>query len=127
MARMLRTAALALTLVACSHATQAGSGTTENTITEQEIDASEATNAYDVIQRLRRNFFSDRGKVTLRGTAPSRPNVFVDGVPYGELAALRNISARQVGQIRLYRAWEAQQKFGSGNAGGVIEVTTRLQ
>jgi hypothetical protein len=53
--------------------------------------------------------------------------VFVDGVPYGELAALRNISARQVGQIRLYRAWEAQQKFGSGNAGGVIEVTTRLQ
>ena len=35
------------------------------------------------------------------------------------------ISASQVQAIRLYRAWEAQQKYGNDVMGGVIEVTTK--
>lgn len=29
--------------------------------------------------------------------------------------------------LDLYRAWEATTKFGTGNMGGVIEVTTKTQ
>jgi hypothetical protein len=38
---------------------------------------------------------------------------------------LRNIPASQVSTIRLYRAWEATTKFGTGNMSGVIAITTR--
>jgi len=78
--------------------------------------------AYDVIQQLRRNFLTDRGKTMLIGSSPSRPTVFLDGAEYGEIPSLKNISARQVSSIRLYRAWETQQKYGNGYVGGVIEV-----
>lgn len=111
-------------MAACTHSSQRGGGS-ENTITEQEIDASGAITAYDVIQQLRRNFLTDRGKTTLIGSSPSKPTVFLDGVDFGPITSLRSISARQVASIRLYRAWEAQQKYGNGYVGGVIEVTTR--
>jgi hypothetical protein len=44
---------------------------------------------------------------------------------FGQIASLRTIPASQVSTIRLYRAWEAATKFGTGNMGGVIAVTTR--
>jgi hypothetical protein len=122
--RILRVAALTLVLASCTHPSRSGGGR-ENVITEEEIVGSSATTAYDVILRLRGNFFSDRGKTTILGTSSSKPNVYLDGVQYGELQSLRNIPAGQVATIRLYRAWEAQQKFGTGNSGGVIEVSTR--
>ena len=55
------------------------------------------------------------------------PNVYVDGIPYGPLSSLNNIPAQQILSIRLYRAWEAQYKFGSDNPAGVIEVTTKRE
>jgi outer membrane cobalamin receptor len=124
MARTLRILLLSLVLGACAQAGQKGSRDT-NVISEAEIDASGGTTAYDVIQKVRSNFLSDRGKTTLVGASPNKPSVFVDGVHFGEISALRSVSARQLASIRLYRAWEAQQKYGSGFVGGVIELTTR--
>jgi outer membrane cobalamin receptor len=124
MPRTLRILLLSLVLGACAQAGQTG-GRDTNVISEAEIDASGGTTAYDVIQKVRSNFLSDRGKTTLAGAAPNKPSVFVDGVHFGEISALRNVSARQLASIRLYRAWEAQQKYGSGFVGGVIELTTR--
>ena len=125
MIRTLRLALLALSLAACTHASNAPAGGRENEITEDEIEASGAITAYEVVQKVRRNFLTDRGKTTILGSSPSKPTVILDGVPYGELSSLRNISARQVAVIKLYRAWESQQKFGNGYVGGVIEVTTK--
>ncbi|HEV7991349.1 MAG TPA: hypothetical protein VGP25_05955 [Gemmatimonadaceae bacterium] len=126
MIRTVRIAVLALCLGACAHASKSpNGGGAENEITEQEIDASGAITAYDVVQKVRRNFLTDRGKTTILGSSPSKPTVFLDGVAYGEILSLRNISARQVSNIKLYRAWEAQQRYGNGYVGGVIEVTTR--
>jgi len=51
--------------------------------------------------------------------------VYVDGQEFGPIASLRNLPASQIGAIRLYRSWEATTKFGTGNMGGVIAVTTR--
>ena len=125
MVRPLRIALLALALAACTHASQKGAGTDANLITQREIEESRSVTAYDAVQKLRGTFLSDRGRTTILGTASSRPVVFLDGISYGEIQSLRNISASQVATIRLYRAWEAQQKFGNGHTGGVIEVTTR--
>ncbi len=94
-------------------------------ITEEQIDASQAANAYDVIKKLRANFLSHRGQTSLRGTSSPYPTVYVDDQAYGPIASLRNIPAIQVAEIRLYRAWEAQSKYGIGNMGGVIAVSTR--
>jgi outer membrane cobalamin receptor len=95
-------------------------------ITEEEIERSRAPTAYEVIQRLRANFLSYRGETSFdRNKSQPYPTVYVDGQEYGPLSSLRNIPSSQVATIRLYRSWEATTKFGTGNMGGVIAITTR--
>ena len=95
-------------------------------ITEEEIDASRANNAYEAIQKLRANFLSNRGETSLdKSKSQPYPTVYVDGQEFGPISSLRSIPASEVASIRLYRSWEATTKFGTGNMGGVIAVTTR--
>ena len=126
MPRLLRWWVAGLALAACarSSATPADGGD-RDVITEQEIAASGALNAYDAVQKLRANFLSDRGKTTILGRSSSKPTVFLDGVQFGEIQSLRNISATTVQSIRMYRSYEAQQRYGYGVTGGAIEVTTK--
>jgi outer membrane cobalamin receptor len=91
----------------------------------EEIQRSNATDAYDAVRKLRGNFLSYRGPTSLAGTSSPNPTVYVDDQAYGPLTSLRNIPAAQVSLIRLYRSWEATQKFGTGNMGGVIAVYTK--
>jgi outer membrane cobalamin receptor len=44
---------------------------------------------------------------------------------FGPITSLRNIPASEISTIRLYRAWEATTKYGTGNMGGVIAISTR--
>jgi outer membrane receptor for ferrienterochelin and colicin len=53
------------------------------------------------------------------------PTVYVDDQQFGEISVLENIPALQIASIRLYRAWEATTRYGTGNMGGVIAITTR--
>lgn len=94
-------------------------------ITEQEIVASGAQTAYDAIKKLRSNFLASRGRTTLNNTSSDDPTVYVDDQIFGPLNTLQQIPANQVFEIRLYRAWEATTKYGTGNMGGVIAVFTR--
>ena len=95
-------------------------------ITEDEVEASRAPTAFEVIQKLRANFLSYRGETSFdRSKSQPYPTVYVDGQEYGPIGSLRNISASQIATIRLYRSWEATTKFGTGNMGGVIAITTR--
>lgn len=96
-------------------------------ITEQEVAQAGAGNAYEVIRRLRPNFLVSHGEVTLGNAQGSSqyPNVYLDGLKYGDINSLRNIDAMQVAEVRMYQAWEAQTKFGLGNNSGVIAITTR--
>jgi hypothetical protein len=95
-------------------------------ITEDEVEASRAPTAFEVIQKLRANFLSYRGETSFdRSKSQPYPNVYVDGQAYGPIGTLRNIPASQIATIRLYRSWEATTKFGTGNMGGVIAITTR--
>lgn len=95
-------------------------------ITEDEIVASRATTAYEVIQKLRANFLTHRGETSLvKARSNPYPTVYLDGLEFGPIAILRTIPASQVATIRLYRSWEATTKYGAGNMSGVIEVSTR--
>lgn len=95
-------------------------------ITQEEIEASHTATAYDAIQKLRANFLTYRGETSLnKNTSQPYPTVYVDGQEFGPIGSLRSIPASQVATIRLYRSWEATTKFGTGNMGGVIAVTTR--
>jgi hypothetical protein len=114
-------------------------------ITEQEIEANATIGtAYDLISKLRPNFLSSRGATSISGgVSPVQgqlpptdasgpgprgeffPNVYLDGIKYGELSSLREIQSTQIGEVRFYQASEAERKFGPGNPAGVIAITTR--
>ncbi|MFL5575189.1 MAG: hypothetical protein ACJ79S_04350 [Gemmatimonadaceae bacterium] len=120
--------ALALVLnVGCSSARAADhGGGSSNLITADEIAGANVANAYEAVAKLRHSFLDDRGRNSiLNASAPSLPNVYLDGMPYGPLSSLSTIPAGDVLAIRLYRAWEATTKYGTGNPAGVIEVTTK--
>lgn len=97
-----------------------------NLITEDEIVDSHASNAYDVIHKLRGNFLSFRGKISIYSPATvSMPTVYVDEQRYGDINILSSIPAEVIATIRLYRAWDATTRYGINNASGVISITTR--
>ena len=124
MSRIRLSLLLALFLAACVRTSNAPQAQ-RDVITEEEIASSNAINAYEVVQKLRANFLSDRGKTTILGRSSSKPTVYVDGVQFGDIQSLRSISATVVQSIRLFRAYEAEQRYGNGVMGGVIEVTTK--
>ena len=96
-------------------------------ITQDEIEASRGSSAYDVIRKLHGNFLSYRGRTSIKDTVTSMPMVFMDDQVYGPISVLRNIPASQIAEIRLYRAWEATIKYGSGLPGGAIAIYSRLE
>lgn len=131
---MVRTRLLPILMVALSIgcAAASSSGATgdrrSQVITQKEVSASGMSgSAFEVITRLRPNFLVSRGQTTLNNgqSVSAYPNVYLDGVAFGDINTLRNIDSAQIGEIRLYQAWEAQTKFGMGNNGGVISITTR--
>ena len=113
-------------LSACSHPRLMPAGADPQLITEDEVVASQGTTAYEVIRHLRPNFLSYRGETSFdRGKSRPYPNVYVDGQVFGSVSILQSIPASDVSSIRLYRASEAMTRFGTGNAGGVIAISTR--
>jgi len=115
------------TLSACvSPRLTPGRGPDPQLITEEEVVASLATTAYEIIRNLRPNFLSYRGETSFdRRTTRPYPNVYVDDQVYGPISILQSIPASDVSSIRLYRSWEAMTKYGTGNGGGVIAISTR--
>jgi hypothetical protein len=118
-----------LLLLGCSHSKSVNPlySVNPDVISDDEIlsVASNVSTAYDIIKKLRGNWFSYRGKTSLIGTSNADPTVYVDDQAYGPISSLRTIPASQVTQMRIYRSWEATTKYGTGNMGGVIAVATK--
>jgi hypothetical protein len=114
-------------ILACSRP-QLGPGEMSSSqfISEDEVSASRESNAYDVIHKLRANFLSYRGETSFdKSRSAPYPTVYLDGQEFGSISILRTIPSSEISTIRLYRSWEATTKFGTGNMGGVIAITTR--
>lgn len=103
-----------------------GSTTTRkgNVLTAEEMASAHAdvNSAYDAIARLRPNWLAPRG--TMSSTSGSNyAEVFVDDQLVGDISALRNIQAYQVGDVRYYDVSQAGARFGiRAGTNGAIEV-----
>jgi hypothetical protein len=111
----------------CSHP-RLGPGDIYNSqvITEDEIVASRATTAYEVIHKLRANFLTNRGETSFnKNQSNPYPTVYMDDQEFGPISVLSSIPAAQISMIRLYRVSEANAKYGTHNLSGVIAIFTR--
>lgn len=125
-ARSLYRLGLVAVFVACATPPKgAKPAASRNVITQEEIAKAGSGNIYQVIQRLRPEFFSYRGETSINQASKRQPDVILDGGEMGSADQLQQIPASQVASVRLYRSWEASTKFGARFVGGVIEVKTK--
>ena len=96
-----------------------------NLITADEIAKSNATNAYEAVERLRPTFLRTRGSQSLQNQEPPTPMIYIDGMRYGPLQTLASVPAIGIVSIQYLNAIEATQRFGFGNEGGAIMITTK--
>ena len=89
-----------------------------------EIEASTALDAYALVQEARPLWLHSRGVVSIQDPSAGQLQVYLNGMQYGDVSRLRELMRTEIRQIRFYNAAEAQQRFGTGHAGGVIEVST---
>jgi hypothetical protein len=115
------------TFIGCASSGPADRADSRILTRDEIVKSGMGGNAYDVISRLRPAFLVSRGQTTLtNGTgATSYPTIYVDGLLYGDITTLKSLDAAQIGEVRMYQAWEAQTKFGMGNNGGVIAISSR--
>ena len=101
----------------------------QDLITAAEIAerAADASNALQVVQKLRPQMLTTRGRFSPADSseAGARPRVVVDGVGYGPIENLANLNAISVMEIRYISATDATTRFGTGYVGGAILVTTK--
>lgn len=105
-----------------------------NLITADEIEAVGGTidNAYVLVQRLRPAMLRARSaSMNMSNDASSSSldrnsvQVYLDNQSMGGIEGLRNIQVSQIREIRLLSASDATTLFGTGNAGGAIQVIGR--
>ena len=89
-----------------------------------EIEASTALDAYALVQEARPLWLHSRGVVSIQDPRAGELQVYLNGMQYGGVGRLRELMRTEIREIRFYNAAEAQQRFGTGHAGGVIEVST---
>lgn len=120
--------AVVVAVMACaSGGTQGGPASTRrsNLLTAVEIVQANAdvNSAYDAIARLRPNWLASHGSISSNSESSSFASVWVDGQQVGDLNALRQIAAYQVGVIEYFDITQAGAKFGlRAGGGGAIEV-----
>lgn len=126
MRKLVTTVAALLAIAACGP-TKPGRAAPQSRylITADEIAKSNASNAYEAVERLRPAFFQTRGSQSIQNTAPPTPMVYVDGMKYGTVQSLMTLPAVTIISIQYMNALDATQRFGIGNDGGAIVVTTK--
>jgi hypothetical protein len=114
--------------VACATATGGSGGSTGhdyNRISAEEVAASTAQNAYELINKTRPQYLKSRGKTTVLLDTPDRASVFMDGVLFGDPETLKSIATSGIREIRFYPGNEAGVKFGSQYGAGVIDIKSK--
>ena len=115
-------------VVACASAGPGGRSVdarNTNIITADQVEASQQTNAYDVVSRLRPSFLKSRGRTTINAQGSDYAAVFLDGQSFGDLSSLRTIPASQIRSIRFFPGTDAVTTYGMQYGSGVIDVRTR--
>jgi len=95
----------------------------ENLISEIEIATSDATNAYDLIRKLRPHWLRSRGRRSIKYPQASYPVVYVNQNRYGDINSLSALGKQNITEIRYLDAGDATTFLGTNHAGGAIMVT----
>ena len=85
-------------------------------VTRGELATVNDLTAYDAIARLRPLYLHGRGGYY--------PTIYVDNLPYGDLASLRDLRVEGIAEIRYLDAVTATTRLGTGHTGGAILVFT---
>jgi hypothetical protein len=125
MRRFAFAAAALIALGACQPRSTHATAPDRNLITADEIAKSNATNAYEAVERLRPAFLRTRGSQSIQNQAPPTPMIYSDGMRYGPLQTLSSVPAIGIVSIQYLNAIEATQRYGFGNEGGAIMIVTR--
>jgi hypothetical protein len=113
---------VAAAFVSCAPPATVVSGRDRNVITREEILASQASNAYDAVSRLRPNFMNSHGPTTINGPDTGYPKVYLDHILLGDLSSLKALNPTGILSIHYYNGAEASSRFGLDNVSGAIEV-----
>lgn len=126
----------ALLLTACAGGTGTG-GTTRapssgprpdaNLITAEEISTITAQTLYDAVRNLRPQWMMRSRPAAMLQQNQGELLVYVDGMRFGNLESLRQLSPGGVQAVRFHSPSSAEARFGPGHLLGAIEVTTRTQ
>jgi len=125
---------LALTLGACASGGGGGassaSGHSRSVITTEELRTAGSESAYDVISRMRPEYFrekpSQKSALYADGglqNVAEKPALIVNGQRQGDFGDLHTIAVSTLSMIRYYSIEEAKRKFGMQFGGGAIELT----
>jgi hypothetical protein len=126
---MLRFAIL-VAVIACASSPTAGNGARQlpDRVSSGEISSSGATNAYELIQRLRPNWLRSPNIGSIGGGARTQVIVvYLDGQRLGDLDSLRNLSAVGVTSMQWLNATKAAtvlHEVGSDPIAGAIMIRT---
>lgn len=110
-------------LPACAPTGQAYAPRDSSRITSVEIERTQVSTAHELVERLRPGWLRTRGQSSMLLASPIR--VYLNGAPYGELAALSQIPVNDIRLIERLGASEATRRFGTDHANGAILISTR--
>lgn len=94
-------------------------------LTAEEFEGTSAVDAMALVREFRPNWLQSRGTMSIMDRTVSDILVFLNGVRAGDLIRLRELRVQELRELRFLGAAEAQARYGSGTAGGVIEVWTK--
>ena len=117
-------------VMACASSTRTGDPIPtrdRNMIVRAELATRASSNLHEIVNSLRPNWLRPPlGGSGVGGRSSNQPPVvYLDGRRFGELEALRTMSAESAETLRYLSVTEAQSKFGSVVTTPVIEVFTR--
>lgn len=110
-------------LSACAPTGQGYAPRDSSRITPIEIERAQVSTAYEAVERLRPAWLRTRGQGSMLLSAPIQ--VYLNGAPYGQLAALSQIRANDIQLMERLGSSEATRRFGTDHVNGAILVSTR--
>ncbi len=117
--------AILVIVSACSGKPQDTSGPEpvyRDLITESQLSEVDAINAYTAVQQLRPRWLRSRGPTSMSQPMGTLPAVYADNMRLGDISALQAIPIAEIAEIRYISAADATTRWGTGVAGGVIEI-----
>jgi hypothetical protein len=113
---------LLLLLLGCASSGEGSVGSTPGTLTRAGLLETDEVILYEAIQRLRPRWLRPRGA---NAAGRTLAQVFVDGAPRGDVAALRQIQVIDVIDVRFLSTIDAATQYGTlAGIGGAVIVRT---